>query len=143
MEEIDRAQSGADYGWNLCEGCHDNPERRGRVTCDGSRYTGPIHEYNHKKTNCESITGGAFVPNDGSWPNEYDDSYLFADFICNKIFELKFANDGNVVGQHLFATVGGGGPIAMTFGPSGTKDHYYTTFAGGGQARRIAYTPGP
>jgi glucose/arabinose dehydrogenase len=143
-EEIDEldavADAGADYGWNLCEGRHDNPERRGRVNCDGSRYTGPIHEYNHD-TNCESITGGAFVPNDGSWPDEYDDSYLFADFVCNRIFELR--PNGIGFDRTVFANVGGGGPIALEFAPSGTKDLYYTTFAGGGQVRRIAYTPGP
>jgi glucose/arabinose dehydrogenase len=143
-EEIDEldaaADASADFGWNLCEGRHDNPERRGRVNCDGGKYTGPIHEYNHN-TNCESITGGAFVPNNGSWPDEYDDSYLFADFVCNRIFELR--PDGTGFDSNLFANVGGGGPVAMEFGPSGTKDLYYTTFAGGGQVRRIAYTPGP
>jgi len=138
-EEIDEVEAGADYGWNLCEGRHDNPERRGRVNCDGSKYTGPIHEYNHS-TNCESITGGAFVPNDGSWPDEYDDSYLFADFVCNRIFELR--PDDTSFDRTPFANVANGGPIAMAFSPSGTKDLYYTTFAGGGQVRRIAYTPG-
>lgn len=143
IDELDAAtDAGADYGWNLCEGRHDNPERRGKVNCDGDKYTGPIHEYNHD-TNCESITGGAFVPNDGSWPDEYDDSYLFADFVCNRIFELKPQQDGTGFDSPLFTNVGGGGPVAMEFSPSGTKDLYYTTFAGGGQVRRIAYSPGP
>jgi glucose/arabinose dehydrogenase len=142
-EEIDEGKTGADYGWNLCEGNHDNPYRGGKVNCSGATYTGPIHEYNHN-TNCEAITGGAFVPNDGSWPDEYDSSYLFGDFVCNRIFELEFDNDGNVVGQSLFTTVSGGGPIAMTFGPYQTGEAlYYTTFAGSGQVRRIAYTLGP
>jgi glucose/arabinose dehydrogenase len=138
IDELDAAtDAGADYGWNLCEGRHDNPERRGKVNCDGARYTGPIHEYNHS-TNCESITGGAFVPDDGSWPEEYDGSYLFADFVCNRIFELR--PDGAGFDRTLFAGVGGGGPVAMEFAPSGTKDLYYTTFQNGGQVRRIAYT---
>ena len=142
-EEIDEADAvadaGKDYGWNLCEGRHDNPERRGRVDCDGAKYTGPIHEYNHD-TNCESITGGAFVPNDGSWPDDYDDSYLFADFVCNRIFELR--PEGTGLDQSLFANVGGGGPIAMEFGPDGATGTalYYTTFNNGGQVHRIAYT---
>jgi glucose/arabinose dehydrogenase len=139
-EEIDEGEPGADYGWNLCEGNHDNPFRRGQVNCDGPAYTGPIHEYNHDDTNCESVTGGAFVPNNSSWPAEYDDSYLFGDYICNKIFRLE--PDGS---DTRFATVGGGGPIAMEFGPPDTvdKDLYYTTFAGGGQVRRISYTGAP
>ena len=141
IDELDAAtDAGADYGWNLCEGRHDNPERRGSVNCDGARYTGPIHEYNHS-TNCESITGGAFVPDDGSWPEEYDDSYLFADFVCNKIFELR--PDGAGFDSTLFTNVGGGGPVAMEFSPFGVKDLYYTTFQNGGQVRRIAYDPAP
>lgn len=138
-EEIDEldavADAGADYGWNLCEGRHDNSERPGEVNCDGTRFTGPIYEYSHSDTNCESITGGTFVPNNGSWPSGYDDSYLFADFVCNKIFKLGPGGSGST----LFADVDPGGPIAMTFGPNGSgQDLYYTTFAGGGQVRRIA-----
>jgi glucose/arabinose dehydrogenase len=143
LEEIDEIDTsldaGADYGWNLCEGRRDNPERRGMVNCDGSKYTGPIHQYKHG-TKCRSITGGAFVPNDGSWPDEYDDSYLFADFVCNRIFELKPQQDGTGFHRERFANVADGGPIAMAFSTSGTKDLYFTTFAGGGQVRRIAYT---
>ena len=141
-EEIDQAQSGADYGWNLCEGRHDNPFRRGRVNCDGNTYTGPIHEYNHN-TNCESITGGAFVPDDGSWPDAYDDSYLYSDFVCGKIFELK--PDGGGINSTLFTDLDGRHPVAMAFGPPPAKDLYYTAFdfSGQDQVRRIAYTPGP
>ena len=141
-EEIDEGEASADYGWNLCEGLHDNPERRGQVNCSGSTYTGPIHEYSHD-TGCRTITGGAFVP-DGFWPPEYDDAYLFGDLGCNKIFMLE-PRDGGGFAETEFATnLDGGGPIAMTFGPYMTSDKalYYTTFAGGGQVRRIAHTGG-
>ena len=47
----------------------------------------PIHAYSHAATGCESITGGAFVPN-GAWPG-YDGTYMFADYICQKIFTLS------------------------------------------------------
>ncbi len=73
-EEVDEGKKGADYGWNLCEGNHDNPDRGGSVNCAAAPYTPPIHEYSHG-TGCSSITGGAFVPN-GLWPARYDDSYL-------------------------------------------------------------------
>jgi hypothetical protein len=76
------------------------------VKCNGSRHTGPIHEYSHA-TNCEFITGGAFVPNDRSWPDEYDDSYLFADFVCNRIFELR--PDGAGFDHTVFDHEGGVG----------------------------------
>jgi glucose/arabinose dehydrogenase len=141
-EEIDNARAGADYGWNLCEGRHDNPLRPGDVACSKAPLTPPIYEYKHSRTDCESITGGAFVPNDGSWPNFYDDSYLYGDFVCNKIFELRRAAGGGFVAQE-FATVADGGPVSMTFGPHGTGEAlYFTTFANGGEVRRIAYTGG-
>ncbi len=134
-EEIDEGQAGADYGWNLCEGSHE----RTRVDCSEPPYTPPIHEYSHD-SGCRSITGGAFVP-DGYWPAEYNDAYLFGDFICHKIFMLKPTNEGGFEQTTFAADLGGGGPIAMTFGPYTTtgKALYYTTFAGGGQVRRITY----
>jgi glucose/arabinose dehydrogenase len=142
IDELDAVEdAGADYGWNLCEGRHDNPERRGMVDCDGSTYTGPIHEYNHNDTpRCTSITGGAFVPDAAGWPDDYDDSYLFADFVCNRIFRLD--PDATGFERTVFETVGNGGPVAMEFGPNddGGQDLYYTTFADGGQVHRIAYT---
>jgi hypothetical protein len=138
-EEIDESERGADYGWNLCEGRNDNPVRLGDVGCSEAPPTPPIHEYSHD-TGCRTITGGAFVP-DGFWPPEYDDAYLFGDLGCNKIFMLE--PNGGGFAESTFATdLGGGGPIAMTFGPHMTagKALYYTTFAGGGQVRRIAHS---
>jgi glucose/arabinose dehydrogenase len=86
-EEVDQGKAGADYAWNLCEGTHDNPVRDGSVNCSAAPYTPPIHEYSHN-TGCSAITGGAFVPN-GAWPAAYDNSYLYGDYVCGKIFELK------------------------------------------------------
>jgi len=130
LEEIDEGKAGADYGWNLCEGRRDNPYRGGRVRCSGGGRTLPVHAYSHN-TGCRSITGGAFVPDDGSWPAEYDDSYLVGDFVCNKIFELSPDERGGF-SRTVFTKAGDGGPIAKSFGPSRPKDPYYTTFANGG-----------
>ena len=54
----------------------------------------PIHEYDHNDSQkspdtvgCTSITGGAFVPQ-GVWPAGYGGSYLFADYVCGKIFQI-------------------------------------------------------
>ena len=139
-EEVDQGASGADYAWNLCEGNHDNPSRPGSVDCSAAPYTPPIHEYNHD-AGCSAITGAAFVPN-GVWPAEYDNSYLYGDYVCNKIFELKPKSGGGFT-QTTFATeLGEGGPIAMAYGPYGSGQAlYYTTgFANSGEVRRIAYT---
>ena len=84
------------------------------------------------------MTGGAFVPN-GVWPASYDGSYLFGDYVCNKIFKLT-PNDGGGFTRTEFASgLGAGGPTAMTFGPYGSsKALYYTTYANGGEVHRIS-----
>ncbi len=142
-EEIDAGRKGADYAWNLCEGRHDNPDRAGSVACGAAPFTPPIHDYSHG-SGCSSVTGGAFVPNAGPWPGAYDDSYLFGDYVCGKIFRLTPKADGGYAKEAFAVGLGQGGPVAMTFGPSG-RDLYYTTYAGenpGGEIRRITYTSG-
>jgi glucose/arabinose dehydrogenase/Ca2+-binding RTX toxin-like protein len=138
-EEIDQGKKGADYAWNLCEGNHDNPSGPGLVDCSAAPYTPPIHEYSHN-TGCSAITGAAFVPN-GAWPVEYDSSYLFGDYVCGKIFELEPDGAGGFTQSEFASDLDQGGPIAMAFGPHGSGQAlYYTTFANGGEVRRIAYT---
>ena len=140
-EEINRGEKGADYAWNLCEGRHDNPDRRGSVNCGSKPYTPPIHEYSHN-TGCSSITGAAFVP-DGVWPDAYKKSYLYGDYVCGKIFKLTPKSGGGYSKTNFLTGLGRGGPVAMTFGPNG-KTLYYTTYTGGdgGQIRAISYTRG-
>jgi glucose/arabinose dehydrogenase/PKD repeat protein len=139
-EEIDQGKAGADYAWNLCEGNHDNPDRAGSVGCTATPHTPPVHEYDHGGTGCASITGGAFVP-DGFWPASYDDSYLFGDYVCNKIFKMKPKSGGGFTQTEFASGLGQGGPIAMAFGPYGPgKALYYTTYANDGEVRRIAPT---
>ncbi len=142
-EEVNEGRSGADYAWNLCEGAHDNPNMPGSVNCSASPYTPPIHEYNHD-TGCSSSTGAAFVPN-GVWPAEYDNSYLFGDFVCGKIFRLTPDGSGGFTRTDFVTGLGSNGVVAMTFGPhQGGQALYYTTYNGtggsGGQVRRIAST---
>jgi glucose/arabinose dehydrogenase len=84
-EEINPGASGANYGWNFCEGNHDNPNRPGSVNCSAAPYTAPLHEYGHGSTDTTgcSITGGAFYnPTAGQFPSNYEGDYFFADF-CN------------------------------------------------------------
>lgn len=141
-EEIDFAEAGADYGWNLREGscstgsngdCGDPP----------AGLTDPIFDYAHSSSGtfsgCRSIAGGAFVPS-GAWPNAFDGSYLFNDFVCGKIFKLTQGSSGYTAS--VFADNQGPYSIVhMTFGKGPDKDSlYYTTYADGGQVRRITYT---
>lgn len=139
-EEVDQGQAGADYGWNFCEGTHDNPSRPGSIDCSAPPHTPPVHEYSHD-AGCSSITGAAFVPDNTPWPVSYDDSYLFGDYVCGKIFELTPTTGGGF-DQRVFASdLGEGGPIDMAFEPSSSDGAlYYTTFANGGEVHRITFT---
>jgi glucose/arabinose dehydrogenase len=137
-EEVDVARAGADYGWNVREGfC-----ATGSTTDCGpppAGMTNPIFAYPHAN-GCDAITAGAFVPN-GLWPAAYDDSYLFADYLCGTIFQLVPAGGGTFSAVDFATGLGSGGPITMIFGPdAGTQALYYTTYANGGEVRRIAFT---
>ena len=101
--------------------------------------TNPIFAYPHAN-GCDAITAGAFVPS-GIWPASYDDAYLFADYLCGTIFQLVPAGDGTFSATDFATGLGPGGPITMIFGPDGpTQALYYTTYANGGEVRRIAFT---
>ena len=116
------------------------PRGAGRRTAWGAPFTPPLHEYSHS-TGCESITGGGFVPNSAGWPDSYNSSYLFGDFVCNRIFKLTPKGGGGFNKTAFAGAPRGGGVIAMDFGPFGSrKALYYTTFANGGEVRRIAFT---
>lgn len=145
-EEIDVGQVGADYGWNVREGFCANGSTS---ACPPSNptppgMTEPLFAYWHgaaipgtQTSGCDSITGGAFVPN-GAWPAEYDDSYLFADYVCGAIFVLR--RNGSAVTVADFArNLGNSSAVHLRFGPyAGGQALYYTTYASGGQVRRIS-----
>jgi hypothetical protein len=95
----------------------------------------PINQYNHN-TGCSSITGDAFVPNGAGWPDGYGGAYLFGDYVCGKIFSFKPKASGGFT-RTVFASGLQWGPISFSFGSDGAL--YYTTYAGGGQVRRVAF----
>ena len=144
-EEIDEGFAGADYGWNVREGHCVN----GSTTNCGAPpagMTNPIFDYQHTG-NCaasgifgNSITGGAFVPN-GVWGSAYDNSYLFGEYVCGKIFRLAPNGSGGYAASEFATGLGGSSAVAMIFGPfENTQALYYTTYANGGQVRRIRFT---
>ncbi len=149
-EEIDLGQAAADYGWNIREGHCANGST---TTCSpasppAAGITDPLFDYRHgvqvpgtsSPNNCNSITGGAFVPN-GVWPATYDNTYLFADYVCGQIFRLSPAGPGGTAADFDSSV----GPAThLGFGPFGTTQAlYYATFSNGGSIRRVSYaTPG-
>ncbi len=134
-EEVDEGRAGADYGW---------PRREGNCATGGADcgappagLTNPVYDYAHT-TGCRSISGGAFVPA-GAWPSAYG-GYLFADFVCGKIFRLS-GSSGNYTVSTFADGFGAYSLVTLTFLPApGGQALYYTTYANGGQVRRISYT---
>lgn len=135
-EEIDQLVAGADYGWNIREGhCATNSY----TDCGPTPYENPIHDYSHEATGCGSITGGAFVP-EGLWPAPYSESYLFADYVCGKIFRLAPTADGGYTHQEFMTDVSV--PVHLEFGPYGSTQALYYLDYGGGAVHRVVYESG-
>ena len=61
--------------------------------------------------------------------------------MCNKIFELKPRAEGGFTQTEFASGLGERGPSPWPSGPHGSGQAlYYTTYANGGEVRRIAYT---
>jgi glucose/arabinose dehydrogenase/PKD repeat protein len=138
-EEINLGQAGADYGWNLREGnCATNSDTN--CAPPPPNIINPVFAYKHGLNpepspfqNCNSITAGAFIPND-LWPSNYNDTYLFTDYVCGRMFALNPSSEASLFAENL------GAVIHMGFGPfEESQALYYATFEEGGQLRRIAY----
>ena len=137
-EEIDLGTSGADYGWNIREG---HCATGSTINCGPppAGMTNPIFDYG-RSDGCGTITGGAFVPT-GVWPATYQGKYLFADYLCGKIFRLDPDGAGGFTRVDFVTALGNNSATDLLFGPYGrTQALYYTTYAGGGQVRRIVNT---
>jgi glucose/arabinose dehydrogenase/PKD repeat protein len=153
-EEINEGQAGANYGWPKREGACPAGKRS---NCSGppAGMTDPIFSYVHDSpatsifANCTAIVGGAIVPN-GVWPAEFDGAYIFSDYQCGKMFQLKpKAGSGYQASEFLTGlltpseTQKFGSVMSVGFGPKGSNQAlYYTvlTSFGAGQVRRLVYT---
>ena len=143
-EEIDEGIPGADYGWNIREG----PCANGSTTNCGPQpagLTNPVFAYQHtgdcnaSAVRGNSITGGAFVPS-GVWPPQFEGAFLFGEFVCGKIFQLSPNGSGGFTASEFVTGLGNASAVTLIFGPhQNTQALYYTTFAGGGQVRRISF----
>ena len=142
VEEINLGAPGANYGWPLCEGS----------TCTQASMTKPLFEYPHNGRDA-SITGG-FIYHGGNFPQEYQNSYFYADYAQNWIRRLVFDQNGNVVKNVYFEPIDGAldGPygdiVAVRQGPDGAL--YYVNIGINwdgfretqGAIRRVSYTSG-
>jgi glucose/arabinose dehydrogenase len=149
-EEINLNQSGADYGWNCREGSVSN-STTGKCSPTPPMLVEPYFDYGRTANSgglgigsCASITGGAVVPN-GIWPAPWAGEYLFADYACGGIFAIDAttapgAGSSTVQATTFAAGLGSSSASSLRFGPDGSGYAlYYTTYAGGGQVRKITY----
>jgi glucose/arabinose dehydrogenase len=135
-EEINRGASGANYGWNLCEGNHDNPSKPGSVNCSAAPYSAPVHEYSHGSTEITgcSITGGAFYnPNNVQFPSAYSGDYFFADF-CSGWIRILEPIPGGGFAARGFAT-GIARPVDLEVSEAG--ELYYLARGSTGTPRSV------
>lgn len=141
VEEISAGQAGADYGWNCYEGtnlrktdgvCNPLPQNTIVPTFEYKRNPTPNGQPDYFN-DCASITGGAFVPA-GLWPSTYDGAYLFADYVCGRMFVLL--PDGGGYTSALFDGAAGAA-THMAFGPDGAL--YYANI-GAGDIVQVRYT---
>jgi len=138
-EEINEGMAGADYGWNVRE-AHCATGSTTNCSAPPPGMTNPIHAYAHG-TGCSAITGGAFIPS-GAWPFA-DGTYLFSDYTCGTLFRLTPTSTGGYTRATFATGLGASSAVAMLFGSDGsTQALYYTTYASGGQVRRITHTAG-
>lgn len=137
-EEIsDGPIPGGNYGWQLREGpCVKDSDTNCGLPPAGM--TDPVHWYHHG-VDGGAATGGAFVPN-GAWPGQYDNTYLFADYVFGMIYQIKPGAAGcrlcSPPTSNMVVTDFADIPrvVSLRFGPDG---HLYYTSREGGVVRRI------
>jgi len=120
FEEINKIESGHNYGWNQTEGFHCYQKN-----CDSTQYASPIHEYDHSEG--QSITGG-FVYQGKSIP-ELTGKYVYGDFIQGKIWALPLDRNGNKSGEPY--SLGKRNLLISTFGEDEDGELFVADFQSG------------
>lgn len=141
-EEVDVVAPGQDYKWPCWEGFHRTPGYRDLPGCDNVVNTPPVWEYSHGSGSGQgnSVTGG-IVYTGSSYPEEYQGSYFFGDYVTTKIWTMRIGASGTLLRapeEPPFAT-GIGGPVKFAAAPNG--DVVYADILSG-NLRRLSYVDG-
>ena len=135
-EEIDEGIAGADYGWNVREGHCANGSTTELRRAAG-RHDQPDLRLRPQRRAAPRSPAARSCPT-ACWPAAYDGAYLFADYVCGKIFRLKPGSGGTWTATDFATGLGGSSAVHLSSGrPAAGQALYYTTYAGGGQVRRI------
>ena len=141
-EEVDVVQRGANEGWPCWEGNHPTPGYSALAACAGVANQPPIFELPHGAgvMTGNSVTGG-IVYNGSSYPASYRGSYFFGDYVANKIWTLRYDDQGKLTqapeNPPVFTAVGG--PTKFAAAPNG--DIVYSDILSG-NLRRLSYSAG-
>jgi glucose/arabinose dehydrogenase len=123
-EEIDLLTQGGNYGWNRREGLHPFGSKGSGPRAE---FIEPIWEYHHDVG--KSITGGCVYR--GSRLPELDGHYMYADYVTNKLWALKYDEaKKRVVANHPIPDKGV--PV-MSFGEDEQGDVYFMSYTASGK----------
>ncbi|UOZ02654.1 PQQ-dependent sugar dehydrogenase [Amycolatopsis sp. WQ 127309] len=141
-EEVDVVQRGANLGWPCWEGNHPTPGYSGLAGCAGVANQPPIFEYQHGNGAMQgnSVTGG-IVYNGSSYPAAYRGSYFFGDYVTNKIWTMRYDDQGKLTQapQNPPVFTGIGGPTKFAAAVNG--DIVFADILSG-NLRRLTYSAG-
>jgi glucose/arabinose dehydrogenase len=123
-EEIDHLVAGGNFGWSRREGLHPfGPKGTG----PRPEFIEPIWEYHHDVG--KSMTGGTVYH--GTSVPELEGHYLYADYVTNKLWALKYDERAKrVVANHPIPDKGV--PV-MSFGEDEMGEVYFMTYSGSGR----------
>lgn len=142
-EEINVVPSngGVNLGWPCYEGYNEQSGYAAFDECqdlyDAGGITFPLYVWPHPPT--AAVVGGSFTENNG-YPDDYKNTYFFADYPRDTISVMKVDASNNIVPDSLGVfTTAGDGPVAIETGPDG--DIYYLSI-NTGELRHIDYVVG-
>lgn len=123
-EEINILTAGGNYGWNRREGLHPFGARG---VGQKPEFIDPIWEYHHDLG--KSITGGPVYR--GARVPELEGHYLYADYVTNKLWALKYDDQAKRVVANR--PIPDKGVPVLSFGEDEAGDAYFMTYTGSGK----------
>ncbi|WP_103348000.1 PQQ-dependent sugar dehydrogenase [Amycolatopsis sp. CA-128772] len=141
-EEVNVVQRGSNQGWPCWEGNNPTTGYSTLAQCTGVANQPPIFAYQHGSEAMQgnSVTGGILY-NGSSYPAAYRGSYFFGDYVTNKIWTLRYDDQGKLTQapENPPVFTGIGGPVKFAAAPNG--DIVYADILSG-SLRRLSYSAG-